>query len=314
MHSPRLAARYAKSLIDLSVEKGQLEQVFADMQWLQSVCKSNRDVVALLRSPVINADTKKKILEKITAGPVAGFAKAGFSAAQVPDLISSTAYGASANLAGLKSISGLTQDSAIGMMSNITKSANASIGAVNVPSFTPSSSLVQTITSKVSSKSVGALNRISAVDPTFDDTKAKAAMKAVSSGALDALFDWAQAHNVNATDREAMMKKASAGVLDGMKQLNAPWASQITPSAISGDIEIANKSALESRGMDPTTAANLAGSIKSETDSVAGSVTIPQYDASKMQAECTNHGGTWDAALKVCAMSSFSTSYQAPKI
>ena len=70
MPNPRLATRYAKSLIGLSIEKGQLEKVFADMQWLQAVCKSNRDFVNLLRSPVVNADTKKKILASITTGKI----------------------------------------------------------------------------------------------------------------------------------------------------------------------------------------------------------------------------------------------------
>ena len=45
MPNPRLAARYAKSVLDLSVEKNQLEEVYADMQWLNRVCKSNRDFV-----------------------------------------------------------------------------------------------------------------------------------------------------------------------------------------------------------------------------------------------------------------------------
>lgn len=67
MPNPRLAFRYAKSLIDLSIEKGQLENVYADMQWLNSVCKSNRDFVNLLRSPVIKADAKKKILTAVVA-------------------------------------------------------------------------------------------------------------------------------------------------------------------------------------------------------------------------------------------------------
>lgn len=70
MPNPRLASRYAKSLLDLSIEKDQLEQVFADMQWLNAVCKSNRDFVNMLRSPIINADTKKKILETITGGHI----------------------------------------------------------------------------------------------------------------------------------------------------------------------------------------------------------------------------------------------------
>ena len=70
MPNPRLATRYAKSLIDLAIEKGQLEKVYADMQWLQAVCKSNRDFVNLLRSPIIKGDTKKKILEAVTTGNI----------------------------------------------------------------------------------------------------------------------------------------------------------------------------------------------------------------------------------------------------
>ena len=70
MPNPRLASRYAKSLIDLAIEKGQLEKVIADMKWLQSVCKTNRDFVNLLRSPIIKPDTKKKILDAVTGRTV----------------------------------------------------------------------------------------------------------------------------------------------------------------------------------------------------------------------------------------------------
>ena len=70
MPNPRLATRYAKALIDLAIEKGQLEAVFADMQWLNSVCKSNRDFVNVLRSPIIKADVKKKIIEAVTTGRI----------------------------------------------------------------------------------------------------------------------------------------------------------------------------------------------------------------------------------------------------
>jgi len=70
MQNPRLASRYAKSLIDLAIERGQLEQVFADMQWLQAVCKSNRDVVNLFKSPIIRNEVKKKIITAITTGKV----------------------------------------------------------------------------------------------------------------------------------------------------------------------------------------------------------------------------------------------------
>lgn len=70
MPNPRLATRYAKSLIDFAIEKGELEKVFEDMQWLNAVCKSNRDFVNLLHSPIIKGDTKKKIIEAVTTGHI----------------------------------------------------------------------------------------------------------------------------------------------------------------------------------------------------------------------------------------------------
>ncbi|MBL7742846.1 MAG: ATP synthase F1 subunit delta [Chitinophagaceae bacterium] len=70
MPNPRLASRYAKSLLDLAVEKGQLEQVYADIMWLRSACKSNRDFVNFLKSPIIKNDKKAKILEAVTSGKI----------------------------------------------------------------------------------------------------------------------------------------------------------------------------------------------------------------------------------------------------
>lgn len=70
MQNPRLASRYAKSLVDLAVEKGQLEVVRADMQVLQQITKGNPDVVTLLRSPVIKPDKKQKILAAILEGKI----------------------------------------------------------------------------------------------------------------------------------------------------------------------------------------------------------------------------------------------------
>jgi len=70
MQNPRLASRYAKALVDLSLEKNQLENVYADMQWILAVCKSNRDFVSMLKSPIIKADVKKKVMDAVTAGKV----------------------------------------------------------------------------------------------------------------------------------------------------------------------------------------------------------------------------------------------------
>lgn len=70
MNNPRLAGRYAKSLLDLAAEQNQVDAVYADMKWLHSIHKSNSDFVALLRSPIIKPGTKGKIIESVTTGRV----------------------------------------------------------------------------------------------------------------------------------------------------------------------------------------------------------------------------------------------------
>lgn len=76
MPSPRLAARYAKSLIDLAIERNQLETVYNDMLFLQSLCKASRELVTILKSPVVNADKKEAILSAITAGKISELTEA----------------------------------------------------------------------------------------------------------------------------------------------------------------------------------------------------------------------------------------------
>lgn len=70
MLNPRLAGRYAKSLIDFAVEKNQLGVVYNDMKYLQEVCKSSRQFVSIMQSPVIAADKKTRILNAISQGKI----------------------------------------------------------------------------------------------------------------------------------------------------------------------------------------------------------------------------------------------------
>lgn len=70
MHSPRLAVRYAKSLVDLAIEQNQLEAVYTDMKYLQAVCKASPEFVNLLRSPVIKSDKKQKIITAVVNGKI----------------------------------------------------------------------------------------------------------------------------------------------------------------------------------------------------------------------------------------------------
>ncbi len=79
MPNPRLATRYAKSLIGLAQERGELATMYEDMLYLQAICKSNKDFVNLLRSPVIRSAKKEAIITAITKDKIskltASFAK-----------------------------------------------------------------------------------------------------------------------------------------------------------------------------------------------------------------------------------------------
>ena len=70
MLNPRLAGRYAKSLIDLAVERNELEAVFNDMDFLNQICTGSKEFVTLMKSPVITSDKKEKILDALTGGKI----------------------------------------------------------------------------------------------------------------------------------------------------------------------------------------------------------------------------------------------------
>ncbi|HXS54926.1 MAG TPA: ATP synthase F1 subunit delta [Hanamia sp.] len=70
MNNPRLAGRYAKSLIDIATDLKQLDPVHNDILLLKSIADSSRDFVLMLNSPIINPDKKYKIISAITAGKI----------------------------------------------------------------------------------------------------------------------------------------------------------------------------------------------------------------------------------------------------
>lgn len=70
MQGTRVASRYAKSLIILTIEQGVLEEAHKDIQFILKVAKENRDFAAFLRSPVIKADKKWAVLQDVFGGKV----------------------------------------------------------------------------------------------------------------------------------------------------------------------------------------------------------------------------------------------------
>ncbi|MEM1218767.1 MAG: ATP synthase F1 subunit delta [Bacteroidota bacterium] len=67
MSVTRIASRYAKSLIDLSVEQKKLERIFEDVTSFNEVV-TNRDFYLLLKSPIVKGDKKRQIIASIFEG------------------------------------------------------------------------------------------------------------------------------------------------------------------------------------------------------------------------------------------------------
>ncbi len=62
MSVTRIASRYAKSLIDLAEERGQLEEVVNDIKAFQKATE-NRDLYLLMKSPIINVSKKQQVFD-----------------------------------------------------------------------------------------------------------------------------------------------------------------------------------------------------------------------------------------------------------
>lgn len=69
MSVKRIASRYAKSIIDLAVERGELAIIKEDFEGLKESFK-NRDLYLLTKSPIIKGSQKKDIFKAIFQGKV----------------------------------------------------------------------------------------------------------------------------------------------------------------------------------------------------------------------------------------------------
>jgi F-type H+-transporting ATPase subunit delta len=70
MSHTRVASRYVKSLLSLAEEQGVVEAVHEDMQMISKVCKSSRDFVLMLNSPIVRHEKKSEVLNKLFTGRV----------------------------------------------------------------------------------------------------------------------------------------------------------------------------------------------------------------------------------------------------
>src|SRR5688572_17601973 len=57
--------RYAKSLMDLSIESGQLDSARKDLKLILNTIENNREFALMLESPVVKKDKKISVLNSI---------------------------------------------------------------------------------------------------------------------------------------------------------------------------------------------------------------------------------------------------------
>lgn len=65
-----VAYRYARSLIQLAAEKGEVDAVRDDMQLVAGTCAASLDLRVMLKSPVVTPDKKQKVLGRVFGGKI----------------------------------------------------------------------------------------------------------------------------------------------------------------------------------------------------------------------------------------------------
>lgn len=62
-----VAARYAKSLLDLAQEKGLTETMYKDMQFFKKTVEQSRPLLLMLKNPIVRAEKKNAIIKAVFA-------------------------------------------------------------------------------------------------------------------------------------------------------------------------------------------------------------------------------------------------------
>ncbi|HIP35927.1 MAG TPA: ATP synthase F1 subunit delta [Crocinitomix sp.] len=65
-----VASRYAKSLLELSIEKNNIDKINEDMVQLSEICKESKELTNLLKNPIVNSDKKANVFDKLFKGKV----------------------------------------------------------------------------------------------------------------------------------------------------------------------------------------------------------------------------------------------------
>ena len=75
MNVSPVAYRYARSLMQLAQERGELEAVREDLHLVAETCAGSRELRNLLNSPVVKADKKEAVLARLFGGKIGRLAE-----------------------------------------------------------------------------------------------------------------------------------------------------------------------------------------------------------------------------------------------
>lgn len=70
MATTRVAQRYAKALMELAKEEGSFDAVVEDVLTIGTAMEGSADLLAMLRSPVVDDRRKEKIIREVFSGKV----------------------------------------------------------------------------------------------------------------------------------------------------------------------------------------------------------------------------------------------------
>ena len=65
MIASKITTRYAKSLLDLAIEKNQLKECYNDLIAVEILCSESSDFALMLKSPIINTSKKLSIIKSL---------------------------------------------------------------------------------------------------------------------------------------------------------------------------------------------------------------------------------------------------------
>jgi len=70
MRNTRAASRYAKSLLELAIERKELDAVYADIKLIADTCNASKELILMLDSPIIKSDKKQAVLKQLFASKI----------------------------------------------------------------------------------------------------------------------------------------------------------------------------------------------------------------------------------------------------